>query len=133
MMQHLRGCKSSCKVSVLLNSKNLLLFSERVEGCLVCWTVASSLFLTLKYGACLTALLLKLLSFQALLCLSCCPLECTLRTVAATRQALLGKGKSINCFLSFSSQSPLIHYTSLLSYIQPLCSLPYCKSRNAET
>lgn len=125
MMQHLRGCKSSCKDSVLLNSKNLLLFSERVEECLVYWTVASSLFVTLKYGACLTALLVKLLLFQALLCLSCCPLERTLRKIAATQQSLLGNGKSINRFLSFPSQSPLIHYTSLLSYVQQLCSLPY--------
>lgn len=33
----------------------------------------------------------------------------------------------------FSSQFPLIHYTALLSYGQQSCSLPYSKSRYAET
>lgn len=114
----------------LVKNKSLLLFSERVEECPVCWSVASSLFLTLKYDVRLTALLL---SFQALLWLSCCPLEHILHRAVATQQSFLGNGKSIRCSLSFSFQSPLIHYTALLSYGHQSCSLPYSKSRYAET
>lgn len=103
-----------------------------MKECLVCWSVASSLFLTLKYGVRLTALLLKLLSFQALL-LSCCPLDCSLHEAVATQQSFLGKGKPMKCSLSFSSRSRLIHNTAFLSYGQQSCSLPYSKSRYAET
>lgn len=121
------------KFSLLLKSKTLLLWSASTEECLVCWSVASSLFLTLKYSECLTALLLKLLSFQALFLPSCCPLECTRHRAAATQHFVLGNGKSIKYSLSPSSQSLLIHYAALFTYGQQSCSLPYSKSRYAET
>lgn len=124
--------KAVSKVSLLLENKTLLLWSASTEECLVFWSAASFLFLTLIYSACLTALLLKLLSFQALLLLSCCPLECTLHRDAATQQSVLGNGNSIKYSLSPSSWSPLIHNTGLSTYGQQSCSLPFSKSRYAE-
>lgn len=125
--------KAVSKVSLLLKNKTLLLWSASTQECLVCWSVASSFFLTLKYSACFRAVLLKLLLFQALLLLSCCSLECTLHRDAATQQSVLGNGKYIKYSLSPSSQSLLIPYTGLFTYGQQSCSLSYSKSRYAET